>query len=116
MSCRHLLEKDVCFFTTDLTEAWERSAVADVAVDPACVDGGIDAVRERLQVDDEGRPGLLVADYCTPLIQEFLGYQEDHVGKDGADDHALDALRYGVFTNSVRSDDRDRGGGFARSF
>lgn len=80
------------------------------------IDGGIDAVRERLEMSDGGEPGLLIADRCTPLIQEFLSYQEEHVGKDGADDHALDALRYGVFTNSVRQE-RDRsGGGFARSF
>jgi len=80
------------------------------------IDGGIDAVRERLKLDDEGRPGLLVADRCTPLIQEFLSYQEEHVGKDGADDHALDALRYAVFTNSVRSERDGGSGGFARSF
>lgn len=80
------------------------------------IDGGIDAVRERLETDDSGRPGLLVADNCTPLIQEFLGYQEDQVGKSDVDDHALDALRYGIFTNSVRNDTGGRGGSFARSF
>jgi hypothetical protein len=52
------------------------------------IDGGIDAVRARLEADDEGRPGLLVADACTPLIQEVLSYQEEHVGSSGAEDHA----------------------------
>lgn len=79
------------------------------------IDGGIDAVRQRLETDDSNSPGLLIAERCTPLIQEFLSYQEEHVGKDGADDHALDALRYAVFTNSVRQE-RDSSGGFARSF
>ncbi|WP_435075295.1 terminase large subunit domain-containing protein [Halorubrum sp. HHNYT27] len=78
------------------------------------IDGGIDHVRERLETDD-GRPGLLVAESCVPLIQEFLSYKEDDVGGSDVDDHALDALRYAVFTESVRSGD---GGGssFARSF
>jgi hypothetical protein len=79
------------------------------------VDGGIDALRERLDVDADGRPGLLVADRCAPLIQEFLSYKEDHVKASDADDHALDALRYAVFTNKVRTPDDDRGS-FARSF
>lgn len=80
------------------------------------IDGGIDAVRERLKVDDNGHPGLLIVDDCVPLIQEFLGYQQDQVGKSDVDDHALDALRYGIFTNSVRSDNSNSGGSFARSF
>lgn len=80
------------------------------------IDGGIDAVRERLTRDDDGRPGLLVADRCTPLIQEFLSYQEEHVGKSQADDHALDALRYGIFTNSVRSPATPSDGSGIRSF
>jgi len=80
------------------------------------IDGGIDAVRERLETDADGRPGLLVADQCTPLIQEFLSYKEEHVGKSEAEDHALDALRYAIFTNKVRSDDDGDDGGFARSF
>jgi hypothetical protein len=34
------------------------------------------------------------------LIQEFLSYQEEHVGKSGAPDHALDASRYALFTHA----------------
>jgi len=80
------------------------------------IDGGIDAVRERLELDEDGRPGVLVVDECINTIQEFLGYQEDEVGKNGAEDHAMDALRYAVFTNTVRSDDGAGSGSFARSF
>lgn len=78
------------------------------------IDGGIDHVRERLETDD-GRPGLLVAESCVPLVQECLSYKEDDVGGSDVDDHAVDALRYAVFTESVRSGD---GGdsSFARSF
>jgi hypothetical protein len=66
------------------------------------LDGGIDHVRSRLAVDDEGRPGVLVTDRCGELIQEFLSYKEDHVGTPKAQDHALDALRYALFTHTPR--------------
>jgi len=49
--------------------------------------------------DTEPRVGLLVSDNCQHLIREFLGYKEDHVGTSQATDHALDALRYAVFTH-----------------
>ena len=68
------------------------------------LDGGIDHVRDRLAADDEGRPGVLVADRCTDLIQEFLSYKEEHVGKAAATDHALDALRYALFTHTPRGE------------
>ncbi|UIP00345.1 hypothetical protein Hbl1158_02950 [Halobaculum sp. CBA1158] len=64
------------------------------------IDGGIDHVRSRLAIDGEGRPGLLVAERCGDLIQEFLSYKEEHVGKAAATDHALDALRYALFTHT----------------
>lgn len=66
------------------------------------LDEGITAVRGRLKPDEaEGRPGLLVSDRCTNVIQEFMSYKSDHVGKSKAEDHALDALRYAIFTDSV---------------
>jgi hypothetical protein len=77
------------------------------------LDGGIDHVRDRLSTD-EGRPGLVVTERCTDLIQEFLSYNEEHVGKNGAKDHALDALRYALFTHTPV--ERDTGRDFARSF
>lgn len=75
------------------------------------LDGGIDHVRDRLSTDAEGRPGLVVTERCTDLIQEFLSYKEEHVGKNGAKDHALDALRYALFTHTPRrrSDDDSSG-------
>lgn len=60
------------------------------------LDEGIPAVRERLELDSEERPGLLVSDRCTDLIQEFMSYKEDYVGKSKAVDHALDSLRYAI--------------------
>lgn len=67
------------------------------------VDAGIDEVRYRLREDHEGKPGLLVASRCENTIMEFLGYTEEDVGKSDVDDHALDALRYAIYTESRRS-------------
>jgi len=64
------------------------------------LDGGIDHVRGRLATDGEGRPGLLVTDRCSELVQEYLSYKQEHVGKAAATDHALDALRYALFTHT----------------
>ena len=55
---------------------------------------------------DESAVGLLVSERCRYLIREFLGYKEEHVGKGTANDHCLDALRYGVM--GAGSPDRDR--------
>lgn len=71
------------------------------------LDGGIDHVRGRLADDGDGRPGLLVADRCEALIQEFLSYKKDHVGTSSATDHALDALRYALFTQHRNGDSGD---------
>lgn len=75
------------------------------------VDAGIDEVRYRLRDDQDGRPGLLVAERCEDTIMEFLGYTEDDVGGANVDDHALDALRYAVYTESVRSSSGGSSGG-----
>lgn len=66
------------------------------------LDGGIDHVRDRLSTDTDGRPGVLIADRCTDVIQEFASYKKDEVGTSSAQDHALDALRYALFTESQR--------------
>lgn len=66
------------------------------------IDDGIDRVRHRLRPDVDGRVGLLVAARCENLIEEFQSYTEEDVGKDGAKDHALDALRYAIYTHSLR--------------
>lgn len=86
------------------------------------IDDGINEVRERLDADadPEGRPGLLVSDRCEHLVREFLGYKEEDIGKSGATDHALDAVRYvcmgevsnsGTLSSSVaRLDSTGKGG------
>ena len=66
------------------------------------ISAGIEHIRGLLKSDGEGRPGLLVSDVCTELIKEFVEYKEDDVGTKGATDHALDALRYALFTHETR--------------
>jgi hypothetical protein len=75
------------------------------------LDEGIPHVRGRLDPDADGRPGLLVSDRCTELIQEFMSYQEDHVGTKKAEDHCADATRYALFTHDGTPDSQqsDRG-------
>jgi hypothetical protein len=67
------------------------------------LDTGIPYIRGRLERDGEGRPGLLVSDACTELIQEFFSYKQEHVGKsDDVPDHTLDASRYALYTHEQR--------------
>ena len=67
------------------------------------IDAGIDEVRDRLSIDDEDRPGLLVSAVCEHTIREFLGYKEEQVGTAAATDHCLDALRYAVMGHASGS-------------
>jgi len=94
-------------------EQMRKAGWAAVKADKS-LDGGIDHVRARISKDDEDRPGVLVAERCTHLIQEFLSYKEEHVGKAVAEDHALDALRYALFSHHNRgasdADDTDTNG------
>jgi hypothetical protein len=63
------------------------------------LDDGIDHVRGRLRPDGEHGSGLLVSAECGQLIREFMSYQEDQVGTSSAEDHALDSLRYALYTD-----------------
>lgn len=65
------------------------------------LDAGIDEVRNRLEHDTDDRPGLSVSGRCENLIQEFLGYKEEHVGTTQAVDHCLDSLRYALMGDST---------------
>ena len=60
------------------------------------LDEGISEVQEVLETDGEGRPGLVVVDELTELIQEFQSYKEEDVGTSRADDHCLDVTRYAI--------------------
>ena len=55
-------------------------------------------VKDRLKLDAEGRPALVVFATCRELIKEFRKYKWSKTkGKDRPDkqfDHGLDALRY----------------------
>lgn len=66
------------------------------------LDEGIPYVRGLLErKGDPPRPGLLVSDRCSELIQEFQSYKEEHVGSSGdVPDHVLDASRYALFTHN----------------
>jgi phage terminase large subunit len=59
---------------------------------------GIAAVQERLKVQADGLPRLTVDPSCLNTINEFESYvwkpERDEPVKEN--DHALDALRYGV--------------------
>ena len=58
----------------------------------------INWVKERLALNAEGRPHLIVHDCCRSLLREFRLYRwSDGAGRDKPikrNDHALDALRY----------------------
>lgn len=58
----------------------------------------INLVRERLKLNAEGRPALVVFNTCKDLIKEFRKYKWSKTkGKDKPEkihDHGLDALRY----------------------
>lgn len=84
-------------------EHQEAFRQAGYPVEPAIkdLDEGIPAVRERLEVDEEGRPGLLINEECSAAVQEFLSYKEEHVGKSVAVDHFLDALRYLIMGDTM---------------
>ena len=65
---------------------------------------GIESVQRCLQTQADGKPRLFVFSHCTNLIREMLSYrwQEGSELRDGRDaplkldDHAADALRYGI--------------------
>lgn len=77
------------------------------------LDEGITEVQSVLQTDDHGRPGLLVAEDLTQLIQEFQSYKEEDVGTSRADDHCLDVTRYAIMGDRYqpRDDLRRKSGG-----
>jgi phage terminase large subunit-like protein len=83
-------------------EAREAFAAANLPMAPADNDvkGGIDRVRNRLRVRGDGRPRLKIFRSCTNLLREMGIYRWDPNRKDEMplkkDDHAPDALRYGV--------------------
>lgn len=69
------------------------------------IDAGIAEVRQRLELDraaTDERPGLLISGRCENLIREFLGYKQEHVGTSGAEDHALDSLRYAIMSEAIQ--------------
>lgn len=90
-----------------------RRAGFDAVKADKSLDEGIPHIRGLLEVKgDPPRPGLLVAESCVELIQEFQSYKEADVGSSGdVPDHVLDATRYALFTHENAPTVRRRGGG-----
>lgn len=89
-----------------------QSAGFDAVKADKSLDEGIPHVRGLLEAKgDPPRPGLLVSDACTELIQEFQSYKEEDVCSSGdVPDHVLDATRYALFSHSNAPTVRRRGG------
>ena len=60
----------------------------------------INLVKERLMLDAEGKPGLVVFKTCKELLKEFRKYKWSKTkGKDKPEkmwDHGMDSLRYEI--------------------
>lgn len=97
----------------------EREALAQCGVPNGPAENallpGISRVRQALLPRADGRPGLVVHPRCVNLIREFEGYIYEELTRAGeplpvkGDDHALDALRYGVMGLCSRADWRKFG-------
>lgn len=85
-----------------------RQAGYDAEAANKDLDEGISEVQEVLETDDDGRPGLIVADHLTELIKELQSYKEDDVGTSRAEDHCADVTRYAVMGDRyVEADDNE---------
>lgn len=73
------------------------------------LDEGISEVQDVLDTDSEGRPGLLVANHLTELIQEFQSYKEEDVGTSRAEDHCCDVTRYAIMGDRYVEDEDEDG-------
>lgn len=105
---KHIKAKGVIPNTVADHEAQERAELHDCGIltRPAEKDVplGIQRVAERMVIQSDGRPRLLVMDCCVHLIDELSRYaweerREGHPAKEEpakADDHGCDALRYMV--------------------
>lgn len=76
----------------------EEAGIAPIIAFKQDVDNGLENVRKRLEVREDGTPGLYVSDRCRDLITEFNLYTYPDTGIDEKPveeyDHGLDALRY----------------------
>ena len=78
------------------------------------VNAGIEAVRHAMKIDANGEPGLIIdRDACPNLMREMRTYRWKKSTGKGAnpadakpeplkkDDHAVDALRYGILSEQI---------------
>lgn len=75
---------------------------------------GINLIRELMMVRDDGKPAFFIFNNCVNTIQEIIGYRwpEGTTGKNprdepvDKDDHACDAMRYGIFSDHHRDTEK----------
>lgn len=116
---------DTCYCDPSEPEHIYRLRSAGI---PACggkrdIRAGIDAVRARLRLRKDGYARLFICKRCKETIREMSNYHntEEHEGKESKeqpvkiDDHAMDALRYGVFSRDSRTQVRSGYGGTKRA-
>lgn len=81
----------------------EKHGIPTIGTQSKKIDGVL-AVRERMKIQDSGRPGLLVCKRNVRLIKELLSYTKDKFLRGGPEDHGPDALRYFCVNNRLWSD------------
>ena len=89
----------------NIAELFQRGGVPLLKADNARVTGW-QRVREYLADAPDGKPYLQIFYTCENLIRTLPLLQYDHNGedvKDGAEDHAPEALRYGLMSRPVKS-------------
>jgi phage terminase large subunit len=110
---RGKLQEAVCDMAVDWTQAYNiHIAAVDAAAAGLIADlvnrgvpaqaakgrvlDGIQAIQNRLKIQDDGRPRLTIDPGCVNVINEFESYvwkpEKDEPMKQ--DDHTMDALRY----------------------
>jgi hypothetical protein len=95
-------------------DAQQRAELAglDILCTPAnkAIAQGLSTVRSLMQVQEDGKPRLMVFKNCKNLIREIAKYRfpEGTTGRNPSDlpvdkdNHAIDALRYAIYSDYLR--------------
>ena len=98
-------------------DAQERAELGNFGIHctPAskAINPGIEMLRSLLMIQGDGKPRMYIFDICKNLVREILGYKwREGTGTRNAIDepmdvnnHALDAWRYGVYSDRLRTSD-----------
>lgn len=104
---REAISLSICDWDASGRAALQRGGVRTKKAVKDVIDG-VRSVAEALRLRDDGRPRLYVHPSCRNLLREIDSYEWDsrsELPKRDQDDHAMDALRYGVHTLAPRSRD-----------